>query len=366
MQSDFSNALSEAVAKHVRLWPTRQETLCWLVFLILRFGTISLWRLAAHAATPARTDSVRRRVYRFFQFVRLDADIAARMVVELLGLAGKPWVLAIDRTNWDFGRTTINILMVSVQWRGVGVPLIWTLLPKAGNSSTTERADLLDRLRAIFPDMKIASLTGDRQFIGKAWMAYLAREKIPFTLRLRENQYVSRDGYAPWTMARHAQQLKRGERLILPGLWRLGAEGGAGAIRVRIVMLRLKTGELLALAASSRPSRALARYRERWTIETLFGISRREASTWKPPTSPIQKSSPRLRPSWRWRPPLPSRPASLQTSSGPSPSKAMAEELSRSSPSALPPCAKSSRARQAIKSSPSSTSSSPRNCLSIR
>lgn len=271
MQSDFSNALSEAAAKHVRLWPTRQETLCWLVFLILRFGTISLWRLAAHVATPAHTDSVRRRFYRFFQFVRLDADIAARMVVELLGLAGKPFVLAIDRTNWDFGRTTINILMVSVQWRGVGVPLIWTLLPKAGNSSTAERANLLDRLRAIFPDMKIASLTGDREFIGNAWMAYLAREKIPFTLRLRENQYVSRDGYATWTIARYAQQRKRGERLILPGLSRLGADNGAGAIRVRIVMLRLKTGELLALAASSRPSRALARYRERWTIETLFG-----------------------------------------------------------------------------------------------
>jgi len=29
----------------------------------------------------------------------------------LLGLGGKPWVLAIDRTNWDFGKTTINILL---------------------------------------------------------------------------------------------------------------------------------------------------------------------------------------------------------------------------------------------------------------
>jgi hypothetical protein len=38
----------------------------------------------------------------------------ARVVVELLRLGGKPWVLAIDRTNWDFGKTTINILMISV------------------------------------------------------------------------------------------------------------------------------------------------------------------------------------------------------------------------------------------------------------
>jgi len=162
MQSMFSNVLSRTAAEHVRLSATRRETLCWLVLLIMRFGTVSLWRLAAHVATEARTDSVRRRFYRFFQFVRLDAGTATRLVVALLGLEGKPWVLAIDRTNWDFGRTTINILMISVEWRGIGILLIFTLLPKAGNSSTDERTDLLGRLSRVFPDMKIASLTGDR------------------------------------------------------------------------------------------------------------------------------------------------------------------------------------------------------------
>ena len=51
--------------------------------------------------------------------------------------------------------------------------------------STSERTDLLGRLKRVFPDMKIASLTGDREFIGQEWMAYLAARKIPFTLRLR-------------------------------------------------------------------------------------------------------------------------------------------------------------------------------------
>jgi hypothetical protein len=105
MQSIFSNALSEAVAKHINLSVTRRETLSWLALLIMQHGTISLWRLAAYVASVAQTDSVRRRFYRFFQFVRLDGTLAARVVVELLGLGGKPWVLAIDRTNWDFGKT---------------------------------------------------------------------------------------------------------------------------------------------------------------------------------------------------------------------------------------------------------------------
>jgi hypothetical protein len=62
--------------------------------------------------------------------------------------------------------------MIAVVWNGVGVPLIWTLLPSAGNSNTKARTDLLDRLHEVFPDPKVAALTGDREFICEAWMAY--------------------------------------------------------------------------------------------------------------------------------------------------------------------------------------------------
>ena len=186
MQSVFSKALSKAVSNHIELSETRRETLTWLALLVMQQGTICLWRLAAYVSTRAQTDSVRRRFYRFFQYVRLDGTGAARVVIDLLGLAGKPWVLAIDRTNWDFGKTTINILMISVMWHGMGIPLIWSLLPKAGNSNTGERTDLLDRLQEAFPDLKIASIMGDREFIGDAWMSYLKRNKIAFIMRLRE------------------------------------------------------------------------------------------------------------------------------------------------------------------------------------
>lgn len=270
MQSLFSNALSEATAKHLSVSRTRHETLGWLVVLIVRLGTVSLWRLAAHVASEADLASVRRRFYRFFQFVRLDAEIGARIVVGFLGLAGKPWTLAIDRTNWKLGKTEINILMICVEWRGIGVPLIFTLLGKAGNSSSAERIDLLGRLKAIFPDMKIAALTGDREFVGNVWMAWLERQKIPFVLRLKENQHVVRDGHETWPIERIAQNLKRGEHTKLKGFCRLGSGGQASGPRVRLVIMRLKTGELLALATNGRPGLALARYRARWKIETLF------------------------------------------------------------------------------------------------
>ncbi len=105
------------------------------------------------------------------------------MVVALLGVAGERWTLTIDRTNWTFGKTSINILMIAIVWHGLGMPLIDTCLPKKGNSSTKERTLLLDRLRRTFPDMKVATLIGDREFIGGAWMRYLIENNIYCVMR---------------------------------------------------------------------------------------------------------------------------------------------------------------------------------------
>jgi hypothetical protein len=270
MQEAISDALFKSVSNHIGLSKTRSETLAWLAYLFMRQGTICLWRLAAYVSTEARTESVRRRFYRFFQFVRLDGTMMAKIVADLLGLRGKPWALVMDRTNWDFGRTTINILMVSVIWNGVGIPLIWVVLPKAGNSGMEERTELLDRLLQVFPDLRVASLMGDREFIGNGFMADLHRRNIPFILRLRENQHVVRDGRRMTTIARMAGSLRKKEKLVVREGVRLGLKADGDSPVVRLVIMRLKTGEILALACSENPESALGEYRRRWTIETLF------------------------------------------------------------------------------------------------
>ena len=57
------------------------------------------------------------------------------------------------------------------------------MLNKKGNSNGDERMDLLDRFYDVFPDAKIAYLTGDREFVGKQWLTYLLIEPtIPFRL----------------------------------------------------------------------------------------------------------------------------------------------------------------------------------------
>ena len=76
--------------------------------------------------------------------------------------------------------------------------------------------------------------------------------------------------HAPLAIAQHAARLKAGERRVLKGWWRIGSCEKNASPPVRIVVLRLKTGALLTIASRSRPSRALALYRKRWKIESLF------------------------------------------------------------------------------------------------
>ena len=69
----------------------------------------------------------------------------AQLVVKLLGVAG-PWTLTLDRTNWQLGKTDLNILLLGIVHQGIAYPLVWLVLPKAGNSHTEERITVIGRV----------------------------------------------------------------------------------------------------------------------------------------------------------------------------------------------------------------------------
>ena len=60
--------------------------------------------------------------------------------------------------------------MISVVRNGMGIALL-DAVANSGKLERSERTELLDRVRAAFPDMKIAALTGDCAFIADTWMA---------------------------------------------------------------------------------------------------------------------------------------------------------------------------------------------------
>jgi hypothetical protein len=63
----------------------------------------------------------------------------------LAGIDAEQWLLVLDRTNWKFGKLDINILVLSICHKGIAIPIMWDMLPKAETSNNVERQQLMER-----------------------------------------------------------------------------------------------------------------------------------------------------------------------------------------------------------------------------
>ena len=166
------DTLSDKLSDGLALSNSRLETLCLLVIGIASVRTVNLSHISGEMPTQAKVESTYRRLQRFFQHVALGQDWSARLVVHQLGLMGS-WHLCLDRTNWKIGRKDVNLLVLAVATRRYRVPLIWTVLGKAGNSNTGERTALMTRYLDLFGATSVKYLLADREFIGLEWLTFL-------------------------------------------------------------------------------------------------------------------------------------------------------------------------------------------------
>ena len=97
-----------------------------------------------------------------------------------------PFYLTLDRTNWQWGKMNINILVLAIAYKGVAIPIYWLLLNKKGNSNSRERIALLKRFIKQFGKDKIIAVLADREFIGATWFKWLKKEGIDFHIRIKK------------------------------------------------------------------------------------------------------------------------------------------------------------------------------------
>lgn len=162
------------------------------LFLIalFRVKTVNLSQLATGFCGHAQIDSHYKRLQRFFADFEVDDTAIAHAVVRLMGIP-EPWVLSLDRTEWQFGHCVFNILTLGIVHEGIAFPVVYLLLDKRGNSNTDERIDLMQEFFALFGNCQIAFLATDREFVGKDWLGYLLqRPKTPIRARIRESEHL--------------------------------------------------------------------------------------------------------------------------------------------------------------------------------
>jgi hypothetical protein len=148
--------------------------------------TVCFERIACGLETNSQTGSSLRRIQRFIASYQLDKSLIARLIFSLLPHE-PPYTLSIDRTNRKFGTTDINILVLAICHKGMAFPILFKLMPKAGNSNTRERIQLVEKYIQLFGIENISCLVADREFIGEDWINYLIFRWIEYYIRIREN-----------------------------------------------------------------------------------------------------------------------------------------------------------------------------------
>jgi hypothetical protein len=225
---------------------------------LLTARKISLHHVAQLMPGPQNPEANRQQIRRCLDHETLTQETWSRAIATLLPTT--KWVLALDRTEWKRGETTINLLVLAVVTHGCAVPLLWTVLPNCGASDTAQRKELMGRFVDGFGKQRVRFVTADREFIGRDWIAWLLQEQIPFRIRIKAGEYLRHcDGREQrarqWFALRSCRCKPRRMEL-----WGLGVFVGGKPL----------PGNQYLIVISNQPGDLLADYRLRWKIETLF------------------------------------------------------------------------------------------------
>jgi transposase len=176
-----------------------------------------------------------------------------------------PFVIAIDRTEWQLGKAWVNVLLLSVGYKGVSLPLFWTVLEEKGCSDNAERRGILQQFIDEFGAGSIEFVTADREFASKEWLTYLVERKISFRLRIKANTLITDKRGQRIHASKMLKTMKKGERAELRRRRRLWNKW------VFVAVCRKADGDNVIVVSSERTGRILLEYGQRWQIETLFG-----------------------------------------------------------------------------------------------
>ena len=256
--------LERTLADNVAWNKARINFLAKFLIALIQVRTVNLTEIASVFPGRAKEASHYKRIQRFLRFFEISYAGIAVLLVALIGVPS-PWVLTLDRSDWQLGQTPLNVLVLGIVYKGVAIPVLWTILEKKGNSNTAERIAIMAEFIQLFGGSSILYLCADREFIGRTWFAWLRQNGIDFRIRVRENTQMP-NGRGELV---EAKRLFRGQAINRqsvfdkpPCIW---------GLELWVSGMRLANGEHLMLVAPNYSATAIEGYAKRWQIETLFG-----------------------------------------------------------------------------------------------
>lgn len=237
----------------------RQEFFSELVQGVIRSRSVVFSEIADKIDRDIKTSSIERRIQDFFHKVEFDYEQITKLLCCFV--PHQKITLSIDRTEWDYGKTQINILCVIASVGKMGVPLYFEMLDNnSGNSNHLDRINLFTKLINYIGKERVGIVLMDREFIGHHWFRWLKDNKIDFCVRVpKHHKILFADGEYD-TATNLQNEFTSFEREVV-------------AVNMAVVSVSIssdKNGDLLYLVGTCRPNKLKKMYKKRWTIEVLF------------------------------------------------------------------------------------------------
>ena len=123
------NELTTILNRHFKWNKARMDCFVGMLIALFYSKTSNLAQLAAAFPGTKKTDSNYRRIQRFLSSGQvIEFNKVAWFIMGLFGFLTTDYYLVFDRTNWQWGKKNINILVLAVVYRGIAVPIYWLLL----------------------------------------------------------------------------------------------------------------------------------------------------------------------------------------------------------------------------------------------
>lgn len=237
----------------------RQELLDLMIGGMIKSRSVQFHEIANCIDCTSKTESIERRIQDFFQ--KTEIDYQNLMLYFLCFIHHERFKLSIDRTEWDFGKTQVNVLCVIVSIGKMGVPLYFEMLDnKSGNSNWEDRIKLFKEIIKVVGIDRIELLTMDREFIGHKWLNWLKSKKIDFCVRVPKSHKIS---LVTGEILKPEAFLQEHGNVCLENVI---VDGVVVSCSISID----KNGDLLYLIGTFKPTALKGIYKKRWTIEVFF------------------------------------------------------------------------------------------------
>jgi hypothetical protein len=244
----------------------KQKNITAAVTALIKQEKPTLYKLNLHKQRkkPIQKLSFEQNSRRMLNKIGIIPEVFARAIIATFNITH--FELVMDRTNWKYGNCAYNLLVLSVIWNNISIPIYWISLDnKGGNSDSSQRIALIDWFVSTFGTQNITHIFADREFPSEQFFDYLQKHSIKFIFRTKSSILVTENdkkvklntifsklhNMPNQTKCEHHIRRAYGNRLYLSA--RLNNKN-----------------EKVYLISNNYDTDAFDLYRHRWTIEAMF------------------------------------------------------------------------------------------------